>query len=268
MSYPVPPAPGGPPYGGGQEPGQQHGVPAYGTQLSGQGAQPQGHGAQLPAFGAQPQGAAGSASGFGSAPGGPTPPTPPKRRWGIWVAVGCGCLLVLAAIITIIAVTLVNSGGEEEDPTARGTTATSSSPTEQSTSDAPPTTSRTVATTTSQGPAPVTPEDLTAAGQTMVDLTKALIHGDVEGICRTVLNPITKQPYQPSEISLCTNQMQQYAGGGTEEQKRAIDTLTPDQVITRANDDGTITAAVANTQTEFTLRRGADGGWYVDLSTS
>lgn len=265
MTYPVPPGPGGAPSGGGQGPAPQYGAPHEGSGGQGYGAPgAPAYDAGYPGTGAPGDPGQSGYGAFGGAPGSTPPPTPPGRRWGIWAGVGCGCLLVLAAIIALIVVIFVNSGGDGDEPTARGTTATS--PTETTTSDAPSTTTEPVTTTTSAGPAPVTPEDQAAASQTMVDLSKALVHGDVDGICQKVLNPISRQPFKPTEMDLCRTQMQRYAGGGTEEQKTAIDALTADQVTTTVNDDGTISAATPYSTADFTLRRADDGLWYVDLS--
>lgn len=264
MSHPVPPAP--------SPDGRQNGAPQYGSVSpsdgSGYGSPAPAFGAQAPAFGSPANGDQGHA-GYGTGGdgiGGQQPPTPPRKKWPLWVGLGCGCLLILVLAIIAVVVLISSSGGDDDGPTAgpTGTTVTSS----PSTSAAPSTTSAAPTTTappTTDAPLPVTPEDEQAAKQTMVDLSKALVNGDVNAVCGLIIDPVTGQGFSGPRLETCSTQLGGQVQGGTEQQKQGIAGMTTDQVTTRVNDDGTITATSEFATRDYKVVRTDDGRWLVSL---
>lgn len=177
--------------------------PSYDTGQPVGGPPAPGYAGGPPQYPGSPAGAPGGPGGFG------TPP-PKKKRWP-WIVGGCGCLLLAAILIAVIAIFAVASSGGKDDPTAGPTQSTTTEPTDDptTTTEEPTTEEPTTEEPTTEEPtdeteygvgdyegyevAPVqvpTKEDLEPAKQATLDFLTAISDGDADKVCATMMSPI------------------------------------------------------------------------------
>lgn len=219
-----------------------------------------------------------SAPQYGGGTGMP-PAEPPKKRWPLFVGIGCGCLALLAIGALVLALGLGALGGPgEEDPTTTDTTTTADQTTTDPATTDPATTdpattdpattdpattdpATTDPATTPAATGPVSQEEADASKQRAYDFIMAVDSGDYETACGMMLNPLTQEPMtDPTMIS-------GYAEGvrGEQQQTGQLAGLTVDMLEARPNDDGTVTISVAGTDFPYNMRKASDGQWYFDV---
>lgn len=199
-----------------------------------------------------------SAPQYGGGTGMP-PAEPPKKRWPLFVGIGCGCLALLAIGALVLALGLGAIGGSgEEGPTTTDTTTTADQTTTDPATTDPATTDPA---TTPAATGPVSQEEADASKQRAYDFIMAIVSGNYETACGMMLNPLTREPMtDPTMISGCAEGMR-----GEQQQTGQLAGLTVDMLEARPNDDGTVTISVAGTDFPYNMRKASDGQWYFDV---
>lgn len=226
--------------------GSSNGAPTYGSPAA-------------PSYGSPN---AAPASPYGQQPGGPAvPPTaPPKKRWPLWVALGCGCLLLLglALLALIFGVGALNAGSDDESttpvssPVSSSSPAGSSSPASSSAAPSDP--------ATSQAAGAPADADVDQATQRYYQFIMAIDTGDYTGACRLTLAPGTDSPMGEADVAACAQSLE---GQGLE--KGQASGLTESDFEGTAQADGTVKVTAAGTEMPFAMTKATDGQWYVSL---
>lgn len=193
--------------------------------------------------------------------GGPSlpPAQPPKKRWPLFVGIGCGCLALLAILGVILAVAIGASGGKDDEKTASpaATTSASSSaaPSKKATTSAAPTTDA-----ATPAAAPAGDADLESAKQSFAEFVNASASGDYQTACSHMLNPMTKEPMDGSMASACAEGMK-----GEDPAAEGMGSIQASQVEAKANPDGSVTISYMGSDFPFPMVKASDGKYYVSV---
>lgn len=209
-------------------------------------------------------------SPYGSTPATPAAP-PAKKRWPLFAAIGgCGCLLLIALLIGVIAFGNALGGSGSDDPTTAPVTTT----------DAPTTDAPTTAPATSEAPSSEAPSSDAAPGaitetdqQSAKESTVGYLHGlldkDAAASCTFVLDPANSGPLtdQSAFWSSCLDAMNESMTDIPADDDGTIRSMiTPDSFTATERPDGKLDvySEIFGADNVFILAKASDGNWYID----
>lgn len=207
----------------------------------------------------------------------PVPSAPRKSRLPLILGGSCGCLVIAAVGLVVLALILgvmgfirlpFGPGGHGEvvqpPPSASSSAPATTDPvtTDPVTIDSAPTTTDPAPTT----PA-VSPEDDAAARQRYLEYFQALAAGDPNAVCTFYADPIAGAPItiDAGWTQDCVNGTQDSLDTTDMDQLRSnVDAMTVDSFLTAPRDDGSIDIGIADLSDPQRMIKCSDGQWYLE----
>ncbi|MFC0675911.1 hypothetical protein [Brachybacterium hainanense] len=216
--------------------------------------------------------------GYGQPAAGQVPPQE-KKRWPLFVGIGCGCALIAAIIVVVIIVAFSMRGGGTDDPTTAPPTETTEvettepettepETTEPETTEPETTAPETTAPETTAPAGEITEEDKTAASQRFLDFFGAFVGGDYEGACSYVADPTTGEPMTGAMLAGCAAGLESSTEGqDMSSYEGIISLLTVADIGATDNGDGTLAMDIYGSPMGMNMIKASDGQWYLDLNS-
>ncbi|GAB2542648.1 hypothetical protein [Brachybacterium huguangmaarense] len=186
-------------------------------------------------------------SPFPPSQAGPAGGAPSRKRWPLFAALGCGCLLLLGLAVVVLVVGLsVISGG---DGTSTGSpTATATGPSDRSSGPA---------SDPSAGGAPSQADQDAARGR-FHDFLQAASASDFEGACAMTLDPDSDQPLTGAALDACAENL----AGLDAQTLENLSLVEPEDITFEVLSDGTLDVYVRGERFEGVMTE-HEGQWYL-----
>ncbi|HIY24171.1 MAG TPA: hypothetical protein H9837_07700 [Candidatus Brachybacterium merdigallinarum] len=178
----------------------------------------------------------------------------------------------LGAVALALGAAACTAGGEEDTAATDGTTAETEedgAPSDAggASDDGGESDAEEPAASDGGGEGEIGEEDLTAAGDRLLDALQTADDGDAEALCAYTLDPQTNLPPEGEALEECAagveETIQELFGG--ELQPGMFDIIQRDMIEPSDNGDGTIAVALNGQEAGFRMVQGADDQWYLQL---